>query len=234
MSDVTADPTEQSTDRGHGRLFLALLTVAAVAVGFLAGFLARIPLEDRAPATPAADSVDVGFLQDMSVHHNQAIEMAAVAVTRSEDNRVRSLAYDILTTQQNQVGQMQGWLSLWGRPLLPVGDYMTWMAESEGHSHGSDAAAHAAGGASRMPGMASSEELAALRAARGAELDVLFLQLMLRHHQGGLPMMEYGAQYASTDVVRNIAQKMVHTQQGESELITSMLTERGSRSLPMN
>ena len=82
--------------------------------------------------------------------------------------------------------------------------------------------------------MASSEELAALRAARGTELDVLFLQLMLRHHQGGLPMMEYGAQYASTDVVRNIAQKMVDTQTGESELITSMLTERGGQPLPMN
>lgn len=230
MTEITAHPTDE---RGHRRLFLVLLTVAAVAVGFLAGFLARIPLEDRSPATPAADSVDVGFLQDMSVHHNQAIEMAAVAVTMSEDERVRSLAYDILTTQQNQVGQMQGWLTLWGFPPLPVGEYMTWMTESSGHDHGAGGAADMPG-ATAMPGMASSEDLAALRAARGTELDVLFLQLMLRHHQGGLPMMEYGAQYATTDVVRNIARKMLGTQQGESELITSMLTERGGEPLPMN
>lgn len=230
MSETTVDP---ANDRGHPRMFLVLLTVAAVAVGFLAGFLARIPLEDRAPATPAADSVDVGFLQDMSVHHNQAIEMAAVAVTESEDERVRSLAYDILTTQQNQVGQMQGWLTLWGLPPLPVGEYMTWMSASGGHDHGSGDATHTTG-ATAMPGMASSEELAELRAASGTELDVLFLQLMLRHHQGGVPMMEYGARYASTDVVRNLAQKMIATQQGESELITSMLTEREGRPLPMN
>ncbi len=230
MSETTEDSTG---DRGHRRVFLVLLTVAAVAVGFLAGFLARIPLEDRAPATPAADSVDAGFLQDMSVHHNQAIEMAAVAVTLSEDERVRSLAYDILTTQQNQVGQMQGWLTLWGLPPLPVGEYMTWMSAAEGHGHGSDHATHTAG-ATAMPGMASAEDLAALRAARGAELDVLFLQLMLRHHQGGVPMMEYGARYANTDVVRNLAQKMIATQQGESDLITSMLTERNAVPLPMN
>jgi len=232
MSETTSTVTSgQDSGQGHRRLLLVLLTAAAVAVGFLAGFLARIPLEDSSPATPAADSVDVGFLQDMSVHHNQAIEMAAVAVTESEDDRVRSLAYDILTTQQNQVGQMQGWLTLWGHSPLPVGPYMTWMTESGSHSHGSGSESS---GTNRMTGMASSEELADLRAARGAELDVLFLQLMLRHHQGGLPMMEYGAQYASTSVVRNIAQKMVDTQTGESELITAMLAERGAEPLPVN
>ncbi len=63
--------------------------------------------------------MDVGFSQDMSVHHNQAIEMATIALTGSTDQRVQNLAYDILTTQQNQVGQMQGWLSLWDRAPLP-------------------------------------------------------------------------------------------------------------------
>lgn len=224
-------PTPQETGRRRALLILGL--VAAVAIGFLLGFLTRIPLEDSPPATPAAGSVDVGFAQDMTVHHSQAIEMATVALTVSGDQRVRNLAYDILTTQQNQVGQMQGWLSLWGQPLLPTGDYMTWMTEESGHDHGSTSHSDG-GGAGRMPGMATSEDLANLRRATGPELDVLFLQLMLRHHEGGLPMMEYGAQYAGQPAVRTLAQTMVDTQTSESELMTSMLAERGAQPLPMN
>lgn len=218
------------------RTLLALVAVAALAVGFLLGFLARIPLEDSQPANPTAGSVDVGFAQDMAVHHNQAIEMAAVALTNSDDQYVRNLAYDILTTQQNQVGQMQGWLTLWGQPPLPSGEYMAWMTETGGHGHGSDEASHGGdgGGMGAMPGMASAEDLADLRAARGRELDVLFLQLMLRHHEGGLPMMEYGAQYASIAAVRNLAQTMVDTQSSESQLMTDMLAERGAEPLPLN
>jgi len=227
-----------SDDRGRNRsAWIALVAVAALAVGFLLGFLARMPLEDTQPATPAAGSVDVGFAQDMSVHHDQAIEMAAIALTGSDDVRVRNLAYDILTTQQNQLGQMQGWLTLWGRPPLPAGDYMQWMAEDTGHGHGStgaDGSGHDAAGMQRMPGMASSDDLANLRAATGTDLDVLFLQLMLRHHEGGLPMMEYGAQHASIAAVRNLAQTMVDTQVGESQLMTSMLADRGAVPLPLN
>ena len=218
-----------------------LAAVAVLAVGFLLGFLARIPLEDSRPADPTAGSVDVGFCQDMTVHHNQAIEMAAIAVTSSQDQYVRNLAYDILTTQQNQVGQMEGWLTMWGQPPLPSGPYMAWMSDHGGHSHGATSDEHddsenmtGSAGMTMMPGMASSEDLANLRAATGVEQDVLFLQLMLRHHEGGLPMMEYGAQYASESVVRGLAQKMVDTQTSESQLMTSMLAERGAEPLPMN
>ncbi|MEU5843141.1 DUF305 domain-containing protein [Rhodococcus sp. NPDC047139] len=234
---MSASPDTFSPEpREHNRLLLVLLTVAAVAVGFLAGFLARIPFEDSTPATPVAGSVDVGFAQDMIVHHNQAVEMAAVAVANSEDDRIRNIAYDILTTQQNQIGQMQGWLSLWGQPTLPSGEYMAWMTET-GHDHGSHGTSEDTGNSAAahlMPGMATSEDLANLRAARGLELDVLFLQLMLRHHEGGLSMMEYGEQYASTPAVRNLAGTMVATQQGESDLMRSLLAERGAEPLPLN
>lgn len=235
MSETS--PTISTSERGgHNRLLLVLLTATAVAVGFLAGFLSRIPFEDSAPAAPGAGSVDVGFAQDMIVHHDQAVEMAAVVVSNSEDDRIRNLAYDILTTQQNQIGRMQGWLSLWGQPALPAGDYMAWMTEpGHGHGdHGTAADSADSGGSHLMPGMATSEDLANLRAARGPALDVLFLQLMLRHHEGGLPMMEYGEQYASTSAVRNLAGTMVATQQGESDLMRSLLAERGAEPLPLN
>lgn len=238
--DLSRDSTGPAHGSGNRRTLLVLAAVAVLAVGFLLGFLARIPLEDSRPADPTAGSVDVGFCQDMTVHHNQAIEMSAIAVTSSQDQYVRNLAYDILTTQQNQVGQMEGWLTMWGQPPLPSGPYMAWMSEDSGHSHANTGEAHGSDakegsdGIAMMPGMASSEDLANLRAATGIEQDVLFLQLMLRHHEGGLPMMEYGAQYASESVVRGLAQKMVDTQTSESELMTSMLAERGAEPLPMN
>ncbi|WP_420750416.1 DUF305 domain-containing protein [Rhodococcus sp. O3] len=221
-----------SQGSGQRRILVVLGVIAALAVGFLIGFL--IPRGD-AQEVPAADSVAVGFSQDMSVHHNQAIEMASIALTRSTDQRVQNLAYDILTTQQNQVGQMQGWLTLWNQAPLPTGEYMTWMSDDSESAHDGHAAGHGSSAAAvPMPGMATSQELAALRAASGPELDVLFLQLMLRHHQGGLPMMEYGAEHGEVAAVRTLAQTMVDTQTGESELMTSMLAERGAQPLPMN
>ncbi|MFE7422680.1 DUF305 domain-containing protein [Rhodococcus sp. NPDC057529] len=214
---------------------LVIGLIGAIALGFALGFLARLPLEDSGTPVPEAGSVDVGFAQDMSVHHSQAVEMSAIALANATDPAVRSLAYDILTTQQNQLGQMQGWLALWDQPALPSGGYMGWMGSehSDGHTHGTAENSHM-GSMSKMPGMASSEDMAALRQATGPAVDVLYLQLMLRHHQGGLPMMEYAAQHASEDAVRSLAQTMVDTQQSEATVMTNMLTAKGAAPLPMN
>lgn len=213
--------------------------IGAIVVGFVLGFLARIPLEDSSSNTPGAGSVEVGFAQDMIVHHSQAVEMAAIALSNTTDPAIRGLAYDILTTQQNQIGQMQGWLHLWDQPLLPTGGHMGWMESGHGDGHGGGHHGTAStegesGSMTKMPGMATSEEISALRQATGVAADVQFLQLMLRHHQGGLPMMEYAAEHASVPAVRQLAEKMVATQQNESDLMTSMLAERGAQPLPMN
>lgn len=239
MSDIEAGSGTPGPSSRSQRTALAVVgLIGVLAIGFALGFLARLPIGEDSASVPAADSVDVGFSQDMTVHHNQAIDMSTIALTKSTDQAVKNLAYDILTTQQNQVGQMQGWLALWDRAPLPTGGYMTWMTAGEGHGHaGHDASrtdASAAHDGSAMPGMASAEEMSALGRATGPELDVMFLQLMLRHHQGGLPMMEYAEQYADVPAVRNLAATMVATQQGESTLITSMLAERSASPLPMN
>ncbi|WP_430331918.1 DUF305 domain-containing protein [Rhodococcus sp. ACT016] len=236
----TQSSSEVVPSKRSQRTALAVVgLIGVLALGFALGFFARLPITDRESSTPSADSVDVGFSQDMTVHHNQAIDMATLALTKSGDPAVKNLAYDILTSQQNQVGQMQGWLALWDRAPLPTGGYMTWMTEGDGHSGhaghmAAGTAAPAAHDTSKMPGMATPEEMAALGQASGRDLDVMFLQLMLRHHQGGLPMMEYGEQYADIPAVRNLARTMVETQQGESTLMTGMLTERNAAPLPMN
>jgi uncharacterized protein (DUF305 family) len=174
-------------------------------------------------------AVDVGFAQDMSVHHRQAVLMAGQARDRSTDPAIRLIAFDIETNQLQQIGQMQGWLSLWNAAPLPNGRYMTWMADTSsmpGMAHGTGP------GVATMPGMASVADLQRLQALSGGPFDVLFLQLMLRHHQGGTPMAQYAAEHAESTQVRNLAEKIVISQGAESDYLTQLIAQRGAQPLP--
>ncbi|MBF6172397.1 DUF305 domain-containing protein [Nocardia blacklockiae] len=224
-------PVGESGDRSW-RWSPALVTLVAIGlllIGFAVGVVAGNPLRDKADA--AAGAVDVGFCQDMSVHHTQAVQMAGLELSGGADPDIRRLAYDILTTQQNQAGRMQGWLQLWGRPTVAADGYMSWMTEPSAHEHGMP---HATPGpVASMPGMATQQEMEQLRRATGPALDTLFLQLMLRHHQGGGPMIDYARAHADTDAVRSLADSMNATQQSEIRLMTSLLTARGAPTLPL-
>lgn len=232
--DVASDSTGFAAQARQQRTPLLVLgAIGILLIGFAVGVLARLPLDGNSEPDPGA--VDIGFSQDMSAHHAQAVEMAGIALIGSTDNDVRRLAYDILTTQQEQIGRMQGWLQMWGKPNQNVDGYMGWMTEQSGHSHSGATTDHAMSGPSAsMPGMATTAEVTALRQATGPTLDTMFLQLMLRHHQGGLSMTEYAAQHAETTAVRSLAAAMATTQQGEAQLITTMLTARNAKPLPQN
>lgn len=230
---VPAAPAGTGGSPWRNPLVLTLGVLALVAV-VVAGLAVRGVF---GPYVPEPASVDVGFAQDMSVHHRQAVEMASWARDHSTDPRVGQLAFDIETTQNQQVGIMQGWLGLWNAPTLPTGGYMGWMGDSAhaGHSMDHSGTGMTAGGAmAQMPGMASSEDLARLRATPPPQLDVVFLQLMLRHHEGGVSMLEYGRDHADVAEVRNLATQMLSAQTSESQLMTSLLAERGAQPLPMN
>jgi uncharacterized protein (DUF305 family) len=203
----------------------ALLAVIAVGLVLLGGGLA-VALGIGRTEVPSADSVDAGFSRDMARHHLQGVEMANLALERSDDPAVRGLAFDISATQTNQTGRMQGWLSLWG--LQPTGgDPMAWMAgDMGGHAD------HSMGLNGLMPGMATEEELANLRGLSGTEFDIEFLRLMMRHHQGGTEMAEYAAEHAANAAVRDLADSIVTSQAAETDLMTDMLTERGGTPLP--
>lgn len=241
-TDTAVDPDDNTDDTaaepGPRRPAGAILVLGAIGLlllGAVAGVLLRLPLDNT--ETPAPGPVDVGFSQDMSAHHAQAVDMAGAALIGSTDNDVRRLAYDILTTQQNQIGRMQGWLQLWGEPNQNVDGYMGWMTDhgSGSHGHGGATTGHEMSGPmTSMPGMASQEEMTALRQSTGPAMDTLFLQLMLRHHQGGVPMLDYAAEHADTTEVRVLAAQMSKTQEGESQLMTSMLAARGASPLPLS
>ncbi|WP_442860862.1 DUF305 domain-containing protein [Amycolatopsis sp. CA-230715] len=208
--------------------------VAVLLVGATVGLLLSQSLQDDAPATPGADSVEVGFAQDMSTHHTQAVTMANWARDHSTDPEVRNLAFDIETTQNEQVGRMKGWLMLWDQPEQAIGNTMKWMSGGEMSGHGGMNMPSGGAGVpvTQMPGMASSAELAKLRSLTGKELDVEFLQLMLRHHQGGTPMATYAQEHTSLPALKTLTGNILKSQGAEITVMTQMLAERGAKPLP--
>ena len=205
----------------------ALLAVIAVGLVLIGGGAAVALGLGRGEPAPTADSVEAGFARDMSRHHLQGVEMANLAPERSTDPEVRQLAFDIAETQQNQVGRMQGWLALWDLPPTG-GDTMAWMTSATGHA-GHDTSAMDRG---PMPGMATEEELAQLRALSGTGFDVEFLRLMIRHHQGGFEMAQYAAEHAGVPAVAGLAGTIAETQTAEVTTMERMLTARGGTPLP--
>ncbi|MEU9303498.1 DUF305 domain-containing protein [Streptomyces sp. NPDC048269] len=224
-------------------VLLALLCAAAATVAAASG-------DSGTPArTPGLHSPDAGFARDMAVHHQQAVEMSFIVRDRTQDEAVRSLAYDIANTQANQRGMMLGWLDLWGLPKVVAGEPpMSWMGTSgedgghgehgghtghDGHGdHGQNGghSGHAAAAkpGALMPGMATKEELAQLTAASGRDAEVLYLQLMTDHHKGGVEMAEGCARQCGTPVERDLAQGMADAQSSELTLMADMLGKRGA------
>ncbi|WP_326565769.1 DUF305 domain-containing protein [Amycolatopsis rhabdoformis] len=211
-----------------GGSMLAVLLIG-VAIGVFASRLTDG--SDAAPATPAAGSVEVGFAQDMSTHHLQAVTMANWARDHTTDPEVKQLAFDIESTQTEQVGRMKGWLMLWDQPEQAPGAYMTWMTEPMGHG-GMQMPTSAPANGAPMPGMATDAELAKMRTLTGRALDVDFLQLMLRHHEGGTAMAQYAQDHTNLPAVKALCRSILVSQGAEINQMKIMLTARGAAPLP--
>lgn len=115
-------------------------------------------------------AADVRFMQGMIGHHAQAIEMVALLRSRTTREDMRLLARRIELSQEDEIALMQRWLQVRGEEAP-------------------DAHAHHAPGAALMPGMLTREEMGRLEAATGGEFDRLFLELMVKHHEGALVMV---------------------------------------------
>ncbi len=210
------------------RFALAGLLVVSIGVGLvIASGVFTSDVSGRASA------VDIGFAQSMSQHHDQAILMSQILLSDG-DTELHGVALTIQTAQLLQIGQMRGWLTLWEAPILPSRDDMNWMLA--GRSPPDEALlaylAWCSAAPAGMPGLASSEELNRLRAAHGSERDTAFLQLMIRHHLGGLPMVRFAADNASVDAVRVLAAQMAYHQDAEVQRLMQLLQQRGASPLP--
>ncbi|MEU6445693.1 DUF305 domain-containing protein [Streptomyces sp. NPDC047065] len=194
---------------------------AAAAVLVAAGGITyAVAGDDGASRVPSADSADAGFARDMSVHHQQAVEMSYVVRDRTDDEEVRRLAYDIAQTQANQRGMLIGWLDLWGLPKVSSDPPMSWMGMG---------GAPTAGEGSLMPGMATNAEMAKLGTLNGKRAEVYYLQLMTEHHKGGVHMAKGCVEKCTVGVEKRLAGGMVESQESEIRLMADLLTERGAK-----
>ncbi len=129
------------------------------------------------PATSTAsvhNTADVAFAQLMVPHHHQAITMAELAPTRTDNPKVRDLATQIKNDQGPEIATMTSWLQAWHAPPAK---------NDPGESS-------AMGGMDRaaMVGMISKQQMSQLVSSSGPAFDRLFLQMMIAHHQGALQM----------------------------------------------
>ena len=127
----------------------------------------------HAPYTEA----DVAFMQGMIAHHGQALEMTALVPARSTNQTLHVLSARIEQTQLNEIERMVNWLEARGETVPDPAAYRE----------------HAAGGheehSGHMPGMLTPAEMAQLAGASGTQFDRLFLEKMIRHHEGALTMV---------------------------------------------
>jgi uncharacterized protein (DUF305 family) len=214
---------EQDTDSTiavyeRPRWLLVVLAVACAVALLGAGAAAAVITGVGTTKTPGVESVDAGFARDMATHHGQAVQMAQTERDNGSDPAVRLIAFDIETGQTAQIGQLNGWLEAWGQTPQADVAQMSWMGHSVAEGQ-------------LMPGMATTAELTRLKALTGRAKDVYFLQLMIRHHKGGLEMAQYGAAHASEPYVRDLASKIVTAQQNEVVTMEQMLRERGAQPL---
>ena len=190
---------ESHTGASAGRGLWALLVV--VALVFAGGVGWRIGRAQGEPTVPSHASVDVGFFQDMSTHHNQAVGMAMTYLANGTVPLLRQIAGEIVTYQSSEIGVMGEYLTRWHEAGTEGSTAMGWMGMRTPRD--------------QMTGMATRRELTELGTAHGAALDQLFTQLMIDHHVGGIHMAQYAAAHASTPEVKRWALSVEDGQRGE-------------------
>ncbi|MBT0770697.1 DUF305 domain-containing protein [Kineosporia sp. J2-2] len=218
-----------SSSRGSWLTGRALVRMA---IGGLVLLVATVLLVSyvQGPATPSDNSAAAGLARDMIDHHAQAVDMATIVQRRTEDDAMYHLTTDMALTQTSQMGQMQGWLNVWDLSIGRSGQPMEWM---QGHE-----AEHQLSGLSSgdthldadglMPGMATQAEVNKLRTLPTDQADILFLQLMIKHHEGGVAMAEAALKLTDEPVVVALCKTIVKGQQAEITLMRTMLEERGA------
>lgn len=209
--DVHTD-TAATPSSSHGWLLPAGLGVALIAL--LGGLLLGRGMA-AADSASVTDEVSVGFLRDMKIHHAQAVRASEIIHRRSGEPQLNYLAFDILSTQQGQIGIMTGWLDLSRQSQNSSGPTMAWM----GHS-------------GPMPGLASDEQIEQLKTLPLAQAEESYLRLMIDHHRGALGMAEYAAKNADSGDVARLAQGMYDGQESEINLMQDMLAARGAAPQP--
>ena len=207
--DGVDDGDDRDDDRGDADDTIVLpwwqhpfnIAVIAVTAALLAGMIGWM-IGDSGNRRDAS-AVDVGFLQDMREHHEQAVAMSFLFLALDDtEPGLREIARSITFGQGIEIGRMVQLLRDFDESEVNEGDTsMEWM----GHSVP----------VGEMPGMASDAELDELATTTGPAADALFVELMVRHHEGGIEMADFAAANASVGEVRSMAAAIAGSQRDE-------------------
>lgn len=168
--------------------------------------------ETSEQALPAdVNDADVAFVQGMIPHHRQAVDMSELVIKGGSDPETIALAEQIEAAQDPEIDQMSQWLDDWG---VTADD-----GESGEHGMHDD-------GTSMMEGagMMTDEEMDDMASMSGADLETMFLQMMIRHHRGAIEMARTELDEGANPDVLALAQTIIDTQQAEIDRMNSMLT----------
>lgn len=186
------------------------MLVATVLIGGMIGWL----VGDAGNEVATSDA-DVGFLQDMRVHHEQAVEMSLTFLGLDDvDPNLVAEARGIAFGQGMDIGVMIQLLRDMDAPTeSEEGQAMAWMGMAMNDED--------------MPGMATAEQLAELRSSNGADADTLFIDLMTAHHEGGVEMAETAAGLVENADVRTYAEAWARNQRTEIAEMAALRPEAG-------
>ena len=128
---------------------------------------------------------DVRFMQGMIGHHAQALEMTALVPSRTPREDLQLLANRLEISQADEIQMMREWLTARGAQLLDPHAHHPQAGQAGQGGEGGEGR----DGANLMPGMLTAGEMRALAAAKGADFERLFLEFMIKHHEGALTMV---------------------------------------------
>jgi len=176
-----------------------------------------LPSSTRATLPPLSHA-DVEFMQGMIMHHAQAVEMTALIASHTENKELRSLGARISSSQSDEIKFMKRWLAARAEPVSMAPPGMPGMDMSREPMP-------------LMPGMLAPHQMEALRKAKGAEFDRLFLAGMIQHHNGAVTMVKdlFDTAGAGQDAeLFNFATDVDTGQRAEIRIMQGMLEKKSS------
>lgn len=149
------------------------------------------------------NAADVTFATGMIPHHEQAVEMADMALQMTQDPQITELAQQIKDAQQPEIDTLTEWLTAWGEPLPD--------ASSMGDHSG-------------MSGMMSAEDMAMLEQSSGTEFDKMWLQMMIEHHKGAVEMAQTQQADGKYPQALEMSKQIIASQQEEIDQMQELLS----------
>jgi uncharacterized protein (DUF305 family) len=187
----------------RNRLWIIVVLLAFVGVGIL-GYSIGMTRNSAQPPNS-----DVAFAQAMIPHHEQALDMADMALgQRDLDPELRELIQGMKDAQGPEIEQMRGWLEEWGAEELPA----------SGHGMGR----HSMNGF-MMGGMMSNDQMRDLMGSRGMDFERMWMLMMIEHHEGAIEMSEQVLKTSEDSRVRALAEDIIESQTEEIVIMRRML-----------